>query len=781
MQVQTQPLNLQSNLAMPVVSKKRAPKKPVEPLSAFKSAILRIRDILRNISVCGMDSMRHICLYLLSRYMTIDKIEAFGIPKILAWENIMSDAVGEGGIAFAFASFYSLTGDSLVLHFDRLFQTNDFQVLVKSEQQHFEILKILQEINFQEIDKQIDVLGWVYEQHLQTGTSQSLRDMGQYFTDRSTCNYMIKLGNPAFKPSGEPETVFDPSMGTGGFLIAAAKHLSEGEVDWSRHINFMYGCDIDSRVAGVARLNLFLETGVQPTNILTHDSLRGETPTNYPKKFDVIMANMPFGIKGIKHKECCELIRDIDIPGTKAEPLFIQLCGGMLEKGGRAAIVIPDGILTNVDLCTVNTRKYVLENFELKRVIKMAGKSFMNTGIQPSILFFVNSGNPTSVIEFWKVERAESGDLVETLQATVTNDKLDQYCRLDVWRYMEKVELPNSSDFPVVALAEVLDLKRGKTNLDRDDSFAYPYYDTNGVTGRVAAPLYEGEHVITASVMSIGSVHYVNEPFYPSAGTVSFASKDVSVLSNRFFFYWLRLNNNELKIMSSGVKPRVSPSDMGTMLMQLPPLSVQEEIVDALDKVYANGTMELIDNLKKQKLAILRSSLFSQKSVKLSTILTSQTIQAPVSLKDAVKGGVALFSSSSECAEHDVAEFEGGAYLIVGTRGTISAATHFCSKPFSVANNVFVYVESDPAVVSLKFVYNFLYYTKAADKVISISVIPMLTKENFQNIDMPLPPLEVQLDIVNRLDALQECIDSLETLQASVDDSARFILNSYLA
>lgn len=766
-----------------LVSKKRAPKqkKQSEQLSVFKSSILRIRDILRNMSVCGMDSMRHICLYLLSRYMTVDKVETFGIPAALAWENIMRDALSvEGGVAFAYSSFFSFSGDCLVSHFDRLFKTNDFQFLVKSEQQHFEILKIVQDINFQEIDKQVDVLGSVFEQHLHTGASSSMRDIGQYFTARAFCMYMINLCNPGFTSSGEPETVFDPAMGTGGFLIAAAKYLGRREVDWENHVTCLYGCDIDSRVAGVARLNLFLETGVQPANLLTHDSLRSDAPKNYPQKFDVIMANMPFGIKGIKYKDCCDMIRSLDIKGTKAEPLFIQLCCGMLAKGGRCAIVIPDGILTNVDSCTTKTRKYLLENFELKRVIKMADKkTFTNTGIQPSILFFENSGNPTTVTEFWKIETADSGDLVETLEATVARDQLDKRGRLDVWRYKDKVSLPNSSGFPVVSLFEVMDMKRGKLNKDRDDSLKIPYYDTNGVTGWVASPLYEGEHVITASVLSVGSVHYVNGPFYPSNSTVSFAAKDATVLSNRYFYYWLRLNNHEVKNMSSGVKPRVSPDDIGTMRMQLPPLDVQEEIVAALDKIYAPVSTALLDNLESQKLSILRSSLFSQECVKLSTMLLGHSIKAPVSLKNAEKGDFQLFSSSSRYSEHNVAEFEGRPYLIVGTRGTISKATHYCTKPFSASNNVFVYTEKDDSV-SLKFIYYYLFYMQPADKVCTHSVIPMLTKESFHEIEVPMPPLVVQLEIVKRLDALQACVESLEVLQAGIDDSARFILKAYL-
>ena len=77
-----------------------------------------------------------------------------------------------------------------------------------------------------------------------------------------------------------------------------------------------------------------------------------------------------------------------------------------LARGGRCAVVVPDGMLVNCSTLHNDTRKYLLNNFELKRVIKMEGQFFMNTGIKPSILFFENTGNPTQAVEFWDVVRS---------------------------------------------------------------------------------------------------------------------------------------------------------------------------------------------------------------------------------------------------------------------------------------------------------------------------------------------------------------------------------------
>ena len=78
-------------------------------VTTFKSAITRIRDILRGpgMSITGMDSMRHICLYLLSRYMTKEKVASLGVPDEFAWETLIETAqTKNGGVQKALDCFY---------------------------------------------------------------------------------------------------------------------------------------------------------------------------------------------------------------------------------------------------------------------------------------------------------------------------------------------------------------------------------------------------------------------------------------------------------------------------------------------------------------------------------------------------------------------------------------------------------------------------------------------------------------------------------------------------
>lgn len=274
------------------------------------TAVIHARNILRKISITGMDSMRHVCLYLMSRYITREKAPELGVPIQFAWESLMETLRGVGGEEKAMEAFCHSGADCLVAHFDRLFGTSKFPFDLKPENKHHriahkEILEAMTGIDMNRVDLAMDILGWVYEQHLNTGSSSAGRDLGQFFTDRSICNYMTDLCAPAFKDEGVPESICDPAMGTAGFLTAAIKYYRRTypaqPIDWAAQVKQIHGCDTDDRVAGVARLNVFMETrGCRAEYLLTHNSLFDDLPQT---GYDVILANMPFGLKGIKHAE----------------------------------------------------------------------------------------------------------------------------------------------------------------------------------------------------------------------------------------------------------------------------------------------------------------------------------------------------------------------------------------------------------------------------------------------------------------------------------------------
>jgi type I restriction enzyme S subunit len=142
-------------------------------------------------------------------------------------------------------------------------------------------------------------------------------------------------------------------------------------------------------------------------------------------------------------------------------------------------------------------------------------------------------------------------------------------------------------------IRDVMNVVSGKANQDRKEGRPVPYYDSNGIIGYVAEPLYTGEYTITARNLSIGAVHYINGSFYPSDHTINFTSLDQNIMNNRFFYNWLHLNNQVLKELSSGIKPGIRKSDVAEILMPVPPIEFQHEVLAILNEMEAElATLE---------------------------------------------------------------------------------------------------------------------------------------------------------------------------------------------
>ena len=161
-------------------------------------------------------------------------------------------------------------------------------------------------------------------------------------------------------------------------------------IDWDEQKKYLYGFDIDQNNCNMMRLNILLDTTKFFDTIITRDTLYTDIAIedNPPLNADVILANEPMGLVNILHAECCDRIKDLKIRGTKAEPLFLQLFMEALNENGRCAVVVPDGVLFNDSNLHQGTRKKLIEEFNLVKVITLNDKEFfLNTGVKH--LFYI--------------------------------------------------------------------------------------------------------------------------------------------------------------------------------------------------------------------------------------------------------------------------------------------------------------------------------------------------------------------------------------------------------
>lgn len=278
--------------------------------------------------------------------------------------------------------------------------------------------EIYEEISRQELSGQgfQDTQGDVYEYLLSEITSAG--KLGQFRTPRHIIQLICELVDPRLG-----DTICDPACGTGGFLLGAYQHiltqytskehqktdengLTRGllgdkltdERQWKQlKQNTFYGYDMDESMVRIGLMNLMMH-GISIPNIEQKDTLSKKyDEDNY---FDVIMANPPF--KGSIDKG--DINESLSLPTTKTELLFINRIIKSLKIGGRAGVIVPEGVLFGSNNGYKLARKMLLDECELQGVISMPSGVFKPyAGVSTAILIFVKGGE-TEKVWFYELE-----------------------------------------------------------------------------------------------------------------------------------------------------------------------------------------------------------------------------------------------------------------------------------------------------------------------------------------------------------------------------------------
>jgi len=757
-------------------------------VKSFNTVIDACRDILRKEGITGMDSMKHLTLYILARALDKEECKRLNLDEKFAWEKFL-ELVKLDKKQYAFDLLYNKEDGGLIATLDDLFGTRNFNFKLNSPDNHASILKHLDKINFKALDGTVDILGTVYENHLGSGSNKSaMRDLGQFFTDRKVCAYMTKLCDPKTFDDGTAESILDPTMGTGGFLTAYVKFLKEhgATVDWNTMQMDIAGYDIDEFVMSVGLINMYLSTGVIFKRIQHRNSLNLDVgDLDQRLKFKVILANMPFGVKGLIYKDCCKRVKDIGINGTKSEPLFLNLMMAALDEDGRCAVVVPDGVLVNNSNQHNGTRKYLLDNFELKRVIKMKGQFFSNTGIQPSILFFENTGNPTNVVEFWEVEQDSHGEIIEKMMLSVPRSKFDDSCSLDMRRYQEVAAVVNPAGFSMVKLSDICNDVSTSKNIPSSErkNGEFRFFTCSRDYSSHNEYHYDGTYLIhgsRGSTISESVFATDNEKF--SIGTSMFVSevKDKNKVNTKYLYYYLKFNKAivDTHVNSSAI-PMISKTSYYTIEVLLPPLPIQQEIVTALDLIYNNAaTAKAAAASVKSQMAAVVCSVgargFERKHIKdVMNVVSGKANQ------DREAGRPIPYYDSNGVIGYVAEPLYTGEYTITARNLSIGAV-HYINGPFYPSDHTINFTSLDQNLMNNRFFYNWLHLNNQVLKELSSGIKPGIRKSDVAEILMPVPPIEFQHEVLAILNEMEAELATLEQMAAKAEQRAKFILDGYL-
>ena len=226
----------------------------------METVIDKIRGILRKEGVTGMDSINHCIVFVIARMLDNDKCNKFGIDKKNSYYNIMHDEDGDLIDAQELYGRVYTKNDTtcLVGQIANKLKFSNIKFKLESPQHVQQIMKELEKLDMTKLGNKYDIIGTIYEYHLKSGTSNAMRDLGQYYTNRLVIEFMIKLCDINMNKKGDIETIIDPTMGTGGFLTMAVKYLNDkykNKIDWTKNKSKVYGFDIDENVKNMALLN----------------------------------------------------------------------------------------------------------------------------------------------------------------------------------------------------------------------------------------------------------------------------------------------------------------------------------------------------------------------------------------------------------------------------------------------------------------------------------------------------------------------------------------------
>jgi type I restriction enzyme M protein len=216
------------------------------------------------------------------------------------------------------------------------------------------------------------------------------RNGGEYYTPRPLIRAMIQVVHPKIG-----EKIYDGACGSAGFLCESFEYLQKTNPhrttaqDRALQERTFYGKEKKSLAYVIAIMNLILH-GIEAPNIV-HTNTLSENLADIQDtdRYDVVLANPPFG-----GKERPEVQQNFPIRTGETAFLFLQHFIKILKAGGRGAIVIKNTFLSNTDNASVSLRKHLLESCTLHTVLDCPGGTFQGAGVKTVVLFF-EKGRPT--------------------------------------------------------------------------------------------------------------------------------------------------------------------------------------------------------------------------------------------------------------------------------------------------------------------------------------------------------------------------------------------------
>ena len=671
---------------------------------------------------------------------------------------------------------------------------------ITNQSTYKKLLTKLNNFDFESIEA--DILGEAYEEVIQDVMIG--RTLGQFFTPPKVKKVMVKLTDPQVNNNGTIEKIFDPAMGTGGFLITCLRHLINQsktkniKLDWDFiRKEGLGGREAEPDTYQLAVSNMLISSGQMFDVLEKGDSIRSPI-TN---KYDIILANPPFGIDGLLYDDItCSLRNEyLPIKSNSAVPLFLQAIIYMLKVGGRCAVVLPEGQeLFSKNNALVAVREFLMKTCDLKQVLYLPAGTFTHTSIKTCVFYFIKKKECSDVLQTNiklsknNKETAREYKFTKTLQTSkvhfydynpdndVKHELIDGGVSIDAivnnhysLNYAEYLK-DNAEDevyedgIVVKTLGDVCEfLPKSKRNAKYGkDNGLYPFFKSSmKIDNYVDIPDYTEESIIIGD----GGEPNINYGIKFSTSDHCYILQNINKLHNnlKYIYYYLFHNLNSMSKLYTGVAIKnISKINISNIKIPIPSLEKQKEIVSYLDFIYekCNKTSnDKIDELKKlNEFCLNNQKVFGDNEMKTLGDVCEFKNGKGIKKENLIIGNYPVIGGGQNpmglhneynTNENVILCSSSGAYA-----GYISKYDKkvWASDCFSIIpknkliNNTYLYF-------TLKLsLQNKIYKSQTG------TAQPHIYSKNLINIKIPIPSLEIQKEIIEYCDFNSNLIQQLE-------------------
>jgi type I restriction enzyme M protein len=294
-------------------------------------------------------------------------------------------------------------------------------------------------------DTDVHILSEIYEDLLKRVAADSAGYAGEFYTQRHIIRAMVEVVQPQFG-----DRVYDPCFGTAGFLGEAADFirknasLSSAQLDVLQKKTF-FGFEIKPLTYLLGTMNMILH-GIEGANLELTNTLEVHSQNVDEKaRYNVILSNPPYGGKMDQ-----TLQTNFRVRSSATECLFVQHIMANLARGGRAGVIIPEGVLFRGGP-DQKVRRELLEHFNVHTILSLPAGCFLPyTGVKTNVLFFDRPKEGSGTQSVWFYELTNDGFELKQTRRPVEGNQVPDF--LSKWR--KRVEGENSWTVPVGEIIE---------------------------------------------------------------------------------------------------------------------------------------------------------------------------------------------------------------------------------------------------------------------------------------------------------------------------------------